>query len=103
MYMDMWLLWPGCCVVGVRLVVPGCHLTMGHKTPPIPVFSVFQPLFPALSTNSLPMRLNNSLTAVCLPFVIGEAFAFAFCLCSSMYRVFASASQRFMEIVQYFQ
>lgn len=25
----------------------------------------------------LPMRLNNSLTAVCLPFVIGEAFAFA--------------------------
>lgn len=38
--------------------------------------------FPHLTP--LAMRLNNSLTAVCLPFVIGEAFAFAFCLCSSM-------------------
>lgn len=80
----VWLLWPECCcVAGVRLVVPpGRHLTMGRKTPTIRVC----PLPRCTSPPFIPlaMRLNNSLTAVCLPFVIGEAFAFAFCLCSSM-------------------
>lgn len=64
--------------------------------------------FPHLTP--LAMRLNNSLTAVCLPFVIGEAFAFAFCLCSSMCGEFFFVAWfriglvcRFMEIVQYFQ
>lgn len=64
--------------------------------------------FPHLTP--LAMRLNNSLTAVCLPFVIGEAFAFAFCLCSSMCGEFFYVAWfriglvcRFMEIVQYFQ
>lgn len=82
--MCVWLLWPECCcVAGVRLVVPpGRHLTMGRKTPTIRVC----PLPRCTSPPFIPlaMRLNNSLTAVCLPFVIGEAFAFAFCLCSSM-------------------
>lgn len=105
----VWLLWPECCyVAGVRLVVPpGRHLTMGRKTPTIRVY----PLPHCTSPYFIPlaMRLNNSLTAVCLPFVIGEAFAFAFYLCSSMCGEFFFAWPRigrvcrFMEIVQYFQ
>lgn len=80
----------GCCGLsaaaaalwGVRLVVPpGRHLTMGRKTPTIREYPLSTPPSPPLPGNAFKQQFNSSFACLLL-FV--EAFAFAFCLCSSM-------------------